>query len=83
MLSVFKQCKFYLSYAQDAGLPMTCHLVIEAPDEQYAKRNWVELVRQQGYVCHPMGDPPYQYDQLFEVPNWMDDVSILKEFGNG
>lgn len=62
-------------------MPMTCHVVIEAPDIGYAKKNWIALIRQQGYVCNPMGDPPYYYNQLFEVPNWMDDHSILEQFG--
>ncbi len=81
MTTIFGQKKFYLSYEQDAGMQMTCHVVIQAPDRKYAKNNWVELVRRQGYACNPMGSPPYQYNQLFEVPNWMDDFSILKEFG--
>ena len=81
MISIFKMRKFYVSYDQDAGMPMTCHTVIEAPDLEYAKKYWVTLICNKGYACNPMGSDPYDYNQLFEVPNWMDDLSILKEFG--
>lgn len=73
--------KFYVSYMQDAGMPMTCHAVIEAPDKVYAHEHWVDLICKQGYACSPMGSPPYEYDELIEVPSTMDDKAILEAYG--
>jgi hypothetical protein len=64
--------KFYVSYVQDAGMPMECQCIIEAPNLGFAKSNWVKLIGQKGYVCSPMGDEPYEYDELIQVPENME-----------
>jgi hypothetical protein len=79
--SIFHQRKFYVSYVQDAGMPMLCHAVIEAPDLAYANKNWISLIAAQGFACSPCGTPPYTYEQLFEVPAWMNDETILEFYG--
>lgn len=80
--SIFHQRKFYVSYIQDAGMPMECHAVIEAPDFQYADKHWMDLIALQGFACSPYGLPPYTYEQLFEVPAWMSEKEILDFYEN-
>lgn len=73
--------KFYVSYYQDAGMLMWCHHVIEAPDFEYAKIHWEELMANSGFAFSPIGDPPYQYEELFEVPAYLSDERILEIYG--
>lgn len=77
--------KFYVSYVQDAGMFMTCHSIIEAPDLNYAKSNWVKLIGAKGFACNPAGSEPYEYEELFMVPQDKQDLpeSKLLEIYNG
>lgn len=77
--------KFYVSYLQDAGMPMLCHGVIEAPDLKYAEHNWERLWRAAhlGYAFSPIGDgSPFQYEQLLEVPPHLTEEQILAIYGD-
>jgi hypothetical protein len=76
---MFNLKKFYVSYIQDAGMFMTCHAIIEAPDLRFAKSNWVDLIKEQGYCCNPVGDrAPYEFEQLFVIPDRDQNLSTDK-----
>jgi len=79
---MFNLKKFYVSYLQDCGYGagMWCHFVIEAPDLEYAKEHWAEM-SPKGYAFSPIGSKPYEYEELFEVPNTLSEEEIFKIYG--